>query len=81
MGKVICMFTREDITNEPTPMTKEQGEALIADLLKLEAKHTDSPFTGTASVFQGLINMVENASGASGYEVMDRLYNTGTGAL
>lgn len=74
MGKVICMFTKEDITNAPSQLTQAQGEQLIMDLFEIELKRASNPFGGPAEVIANMISMVENASGASRYEVMDRFY-------
>lgn len=77
MSKVICMFTRQEITEMPA--TKEAGEALILNLLEFELKRSTNPFMPNSELISNLILMVEINSGASRYDVMDRLYNTGTG--
>lgn len=74
MAKVICMFTREDLTNQPLPVSKEAGEQLIMDLFEIELKRALSPFSGPSELIENLIRMVETNSGASRYEVMDRFY-------
>jgi hypothetical protein len=76
MAKVIDMFTGQDITDRPLPLTKEQGEQLIMDLFELELKRASNPFSATAEIVAAMISMVENNSGASRYEVMDRFYNS-----
>ena len=76
MGKVIDMWTRQDITNEPLPVTKEAGEALILNLLQFELTRSTNPFAPDVELIANIISMVENNSGASRYEVMDRLYGT-----
>lgn len=75
MGKVICMFTRQDLTDAPAPLTKEQGEQIIMDLFEIELKRASDPFGGAAEIIANMMKMVENSSGASRYEVMDRFYN------
>ncbi|NJO48165.1 MAG: hypothetical protein HC840_00455 [Leptolyngbyaceae cyanobacterium RM2_2_4] len=74
MGKVICMFTRKDVTNEPLPVSKEAGEQLIMDLFEVELKRASNPFSANSELIDGLIRMVENNTGASRYDVMDRFY-------
>lgn len=79
MGKVICMFTRQEVTDMPA--TKEAGEALIMNLLTFELTRSTNPFMPESELISNLISMVENNTGASRFEIMDRIYNTGTGGL
>lgn len=72
MGKVICFYTRDEI--KKMPATKEEGEALIQHLLEFELSRSDNPFVGSVNLIDNMIAMVENNTGASRYEVMDRIY-------
>jgi len=78
MGRVICFFTRQDITEKSTSLSVEQGEQIIVELLEIELKRAANSFSGEAALIDNMICMVENASGASRYDAMDRLY-LGTG--
>lgn len=78
MGRVICFFTGKDITDKSPSLSVEQGEELIVGLLELEMKRAANPFSGEADLISNMISMVENTSGASRYDAMDRLY-LGTG--
>jgi hypothetical protein len=75
MAKVICFYTREEITSLPS--TTAEGEALIEHLLKFELSRSTNPFVGPVELIENIIGMIENNSGASRYEIMDRLYKTG----
>lgn len=79
MGKVICIFTRQEVTEMPA--TKEAGEALITNLLQFEMTRSSNPFMPDSELISNLISMVENNTGASRFDVMDRIYGTGTGWL
>lgn len=72
MGKVICFYTRDEIKGMPA--TKEEGELLIQQLLEFELSRSDNPFVGSVSLIENMISMVENNTGASRYDVMDRIY-------
>lgn len=74
MGKVICMFTRREITEPQTGVA--EGEALIEHLLRFELSRSTNPFAGPVELVDGLITMVENNSGASRYDVMSKIYAT-----
>lgn len=73
MGKVIDIFTRKEIVAGIT--SKQEGEALIENLLNFEMSRAANPFAGPVELIDNLITTVENGSGASRYEVMDRIYN------
>jgi hypothetical protein len=73
MGKVICFYTRREITELPS--TVAEGEVLIEHLLRFELGRSDNPFASPVEMIDMLISMVENNSGASRYNVMDRIYN------
>lgn len=71
MGKVINIFTRKEITE--LPLNKAQGEEMIEHLLKFEIKPLDM-FSPMDEFIGHLVIMIENNSGASRFEVMDRIY-------
>lgn len=72
MGKVIDMVTRQEITEMPA--TKAQGEALIENVLKFEIISNMRHIPTSQPLIDNLVTMIENNTGASRYEVMDRLY-------
>jgi len=72
MGKVIDFYTRKEITE--MPHSKQEGEMLIEALLQFELKRASNPFSSTAELVSNVISIVENSTGASRYEVMERIY-------
>ena len=74
MSKVICMLTREEM-NE-VPASKEEGDALILNLLNYELNNCGNLITPQSELISNLMAMIENSTGASRFEVMDRIYST-----
>jgi hypothetical protein len=72
MGKVIDIVTRKEVTE--LPASKQDGEKLIEHMLRLELRRS-SVNVGPVELISNLISMIENNTGASRYEVMDRIYN------
>ena len=72
MAKVICFYTREEIT--ALPHTKQDGDAMIENLLRLDMQRSKRQGVPDAGLIEALISIVENNTGASRYEVMDRIY-------
>lgn len=72
MGKVIDFYTRQEVTE--LPASKEEGEALIMALLEYELTRSTNPFAPEVELISNVISMVENNTGASRYDVMERIY-------
>lgn len=72
MGKVICFYTRKEITQMPA--NKAEGEALILNLLNFELTRQDNPLIPDSELISNVITMIENNTGASRYELMERIY-------
>lgn len=71
MSKVICFYTRKEVTEMPA--TKEQGEAMIENLLKFELVQSRRG-KANQELLANVISMIENNTGATRYEVMDKIY-------
>lgn len=69
MGKVVCFYTREEI--KEMPATKEEGEALIENLLRFELFSLEPV---NRDLMDNLIYMIEVNSGANKFEVIDKIY-------
>jgi hypothetical protein len=72
MGKVIDMFTRQEIVE--MPHSKADGEMIIQKLLELELTRSIDDSVPTVTLISNVISMVESNTGASRYDVMDRIY-------
>ena len=71
MGKVICFYTRQEVT-EPVH-TKEQGEKVIEKLLEVQITDGANPFSPMAELVCNVMTIVENTTGANRLDVMERL--------
>jgi hypothetical protein len=72
MGKVICIFTKEEITTMPA--TAEEGQALIENLLRFELSRSQNELVAPVALIEDVIRMVEVNTGASRYDAMDKVY-------
>lgn len=75
MGRVIELFTREDVTDKAHSISKEDGELILTDLLNIEANRSESVFGPMSDLISHMCYMVENASGADRFEAMEKIYN------
>ncbi len=74
MGKVICFFTKREVTE--FPVSKADGEALIENLLRFEIQRNPTlEWTDASHLLGNITTMIENASGASRFDVMERYYH------
>lgn len=73
MGKVICFYSGKEITE--LPVSKREGEALLENLLRFEMFHNpDMEWNSLSHLLRNMVLMIENNSGASRFDVMDRIY-------
>lgn len=73
MGRVIDFYTRKDVTDSPRKFSKEEGEDLIVAILNHELSLPTNCFH-SSELIDNVVMMIENCTGASRYEAMDKLY-------
>jgi hypothetical protein len=73
MGKVICFYSGKEITE--LPVSKIEGEMLLENLLRFEILHNPTmEWNSMSQLIRHMVLMIENNSGASRFDVMNRIY-------